>query len=1285
MGILRLGDGAGNHDEEGRGPNMSRRGALKLSAGSIATFAVTTAAGTFSFTGASLFSPETALGQIPPCGGNLSKIPACTIRVSRALPIRDAESSLDSPFYFTDYNAKKYEDNMSWPQVTGSTPGDNYSSNSNLRGGLGYDSERNGWWYFCSGNLTRTINLTRNYWSTGSLSGTTGFVLVWRSAACDAVGDACDVWMYVHDFNCFIREAGWYNPLQNYMNGGPVFSTFYYWVNGTNEKFFIPSFESLAGCDVRATVDIKFFKSSAHVPCLKSATGALAEGTFLCFCDDLDSVPNENGVSGTTFGNRGTAEYFGVNQGADAYYIREDNTLRIYDEGGTRWFEATKRRQATDFQTLVNGFAVATSPQKSGMLQLRNGANCHRSQFFDQRFYPLTLRAFPMVKRDSDKWPIAPGYYMFKSSVLGKDNVHMWDHGYADGSQYQWGSGSYDHNSIFMVTPYYAGGDRGDKKGYEDGYRISSLRSGLSHMDYWGFADCSSAAAHNYVNNSVNQRISIDDAGDGFYYVRCGDQYLSGYPGRPEDYLGWCKKSAAERDIKWDIEPWCHVADWAPENLYCKYDVCWGGGVYGTFTTDANGYAAQIDTSRYGHNLAPSNGYDPYDMKLEYASWTNTRPADNAIQNSKTFGHLQYLFVQSSPWPCNYVRSAVPMNRGHLRLNKTVRKKSAGEVIPNGYYFIHSAGDEGYCLDVQWGGTANGTPVQLYQENRTLGQLWVVKNFGNGEIRIAPACNMCERLDALGGNNQDAQLNIWYNNGAANQKWMPVKSVNGGYALKAADTNLAIDVKDGQFANGSKVRLWAANGTVAQSWVFEPLDASADNNTLDESGLPDDPLSANTNWQYKLYADEKLQNEVATFDYDSAGSGNAMPLDADGNEYLPYIGRPLWLRETVAGDGCQLDERTYKLTIPCAVGEEKFQVMSGVFWLDMVDLPDGAVTVHFVCLDKDDKATEVSSYQVPCGADVSTSDEGFTAADALLAGFYGVEDTSFVLRWFEGTKDEKPEGNVFNDPSKSFSGKSRAGEDVWLYAQCLTATVTFYCDGTDEDHVVMVDESVLQIASAEGVAAGGRMRPASLRRAAGKKVKARFTRMYLGTRFSIPYGISEAAALPGCTPGWDGWYTDKDDLAVTSDTPGQGGESKLVSSEFTLTKPLTNLYSVNRATLSHGYAAGSLTPDLDEVQTGADGRKVFRKRPDLSSADALGTISLPSDRVARLGVKSLPRLGRVYAWCEGNKWRALSPAAWYADESAEGAEMSSVDLERDTRVYVKWQWDVADGIVDKRD
>ena len=71
MGILRLGDE--NHDEGGRGPNLSRRGALKLSAGSIATFAMATAGGV---TSAVLTSPEAAQAQAVTDGGYLPNVPA---------------------------------------------------------------------------------------------------------------------------------------------------------------------------------------------------------------------------------------------------------------------------------------------------------------------------------------------------------------------------------------------------------------------------------------------------------------------------------------------------------------------------------------------------------------------------------------------------------------------------------------------------------------------------------------------------------------------------------------------------------------------------------------------------------------------------------------------------------------------------------------------------------------------------------------------------------------------------------------------------------------------------------------------------------------------------------------------------------------------------------------------------------------------------------------------------------------------------------------------------------
>lgn len=1268
MGILRLPGGKGpegKRDAGGRGPNLSRRGALKLSAGSIATFAMATAGGV---TSAVLTSPEAAQAQAVTDGGYLPNVPASTIRLYHQMPLRDAQfasTSWDSDFFYADCNWKILEDTGGWNMI-------DYA-------------DYEGAWYD-HGDICRTVYLRDRFnthdwkWLDSYDGRPHRFAFYWRNYGCDEDGDAVDVWIQVRDMGyrntTWEGVCGYGGSWGNGSRRAPVFSTMV-WSPSKNadainhvgdpnyDLVVVPMAEALCTCEMRCNIWIQIVKAGTGSCSLGDGCGGVpAKGTYLLTLDGLDSY------AGMNWGNPNVDESVSFWGGATKVYYKNREGSRKDFASGT--FTTNTPSTQGQLYTLENGIVAEMRGTGIGYT---NAGMMFRTQLMGQFWYPLTLRAFPMAKQEGDKWPIAPGFYMFKSSVLGKDNVHMWDHGYGDGSKYQWGSGGYGHNSIFMVTPYYAGGDRGDKKGYEDGYRISSLRSGLSHMDYWGFADCSSAAAHNYVNNSVNQRINIDDAGDGFYYVHCGDQYLSGYPGRPEDYLGWCKKSAAERDLKWDIVPWCHVADWAPENLYCKYDVSWNGGVYGTFTTDANGYAAQIDTSMYGHNLAPSNGYDPYDMKLEYASWTSTRPADNAIQNSSTFGHLQYLFVQKSPWPCNYVRSAVPMNRGHLCLAKTVRKKSAGEVIPNGYYFIHSAGDEGYCLDVQRGGTANGTLVQLYQENRTLGQLWVVTNYGNGEIRLAPACNMCERLDAFGSSSQDAQLNIWYNNGAANQKWTPVKSINGGYALKAKGTNLAVDVQDGHFANGSRVRLWPANGAAAQSWVFEPLDASADNITLDESSLPDDPLSANTNWQYKLYTDEKLQNEVATFDYDSAGGGNAIPIDAEGNEYLPYIGRPFWLRETVAGDGCQLDGRTYKLTIPCAVGTEKFQVMSGVFWLDMVDLPKEAVTVHFLCVDKDLNATEIGSYKVKCGGSVRTDDEGFRDAESKVAGFYGVEDTSWCLRWFEGDKWPM-EGNQplpnFTDDSKRFTGRDNVSRDVWLYASCDTGRVVFYVDGKEDDDIVMVDASAVRGASERG--GEGRMRLASTRAAAANKVKAIWRNIYLGSRFQVPAEVAASAARPNCTPGWDGWFTDENDEAWTSDEPGRGGQSRFSGTSIVVSQPVVKLFSVNRATIDFDYVDGSTRP-----QEGVEYKT--RAQDDAPAAD----VSMPGSSIRRVDNDfQLPRRATCYEPQGAGRWRTLKPRCWYAVPGGTGELASRARLSQDTMKYIKWEYMTRDGVVDRR-
>ena len=173
MGILRLGDE--NHDEGGRGPNLSRRGALKLSAGSIATFAMATAGGV---TSAVLTSPEAAQAQAVTDGGYLPNVPASTIRLYHQMPLRDAQfasTSWDSDFFYADYNWKILEDTGGWNMI-------DYA-------------DYEGAWYD-HGDICRTVYLRDRFnthdwkWLDSYDGRPHRFAFYWRNYGCDEDGDA---------------------------------------------------------------------------------------------------------------------------------------------------------------------------------------------------------------------------------------------------------------------------------------------------------------------------------------------------------------------------------------------------------------------------------------------------------------------------------------------------------------------------------------------------------------------------------------------------------------------------------------------------------------------------------------------------------------------------------------------------------------------------------------------------------------------------------------------------------------------------------------------------------------------------------------------------------------------------------------------------------------------------------------------------------------------------------------------------------------------------------------
>ena len=290
------------------------------------------------------------------------------------------------------------------------------------------------------------------------------------------------------------------------------------------------------------------------------------------------------------------------------------------------------------------------------------------------------------------------------------------------------------------------------------------------------------------------------------------------------------------------------------------------------------------------------------------------------------------------------------------------------------------------------------------------------------------------------------------------------------------------------------------------------------------------------------------------------------------------------------------------------------------------------VTVRFMWQKGDGTWAEARREQAAWGLTLTTANPMFGRADGSVKDALGVEVLDYVRRWFTSMSG-----------TGQFSSKKLAS-DLTLYAIPVYGQVTYYCDGTDEAHVV---------AMADGT-------------------KAKFAGIALGTRVTVKPEVTEAARRPGCTPGLAAWYTDPADPAVArADFFGEGA-SRFDSA--VLAAPRLDLYAANRATVSFDYADGSVVPD--------EGWEL-RVSPDHAAAEA--SMALPASRVGLCDrTMSLPSFDRVYRHEGGGSWRALTGWCWYPDSAATQARTSVVTVAADQTLYVLWRYDTSDGIVDER-
>ena len=115
----------------------------------------------------------------------------------------------------------------------------------------------------------------------------------------------------------------------------------------------------------------------------------------------------------------------------------------------------------------------------------------------------------------------------------------------------------------------------------------------------------------------------------------------------------------------------------------------------------------------------------------------------------------------------------------------------------------------GRCVDVYWGRTANGTPIQLYDCNGSAAQRWTVAT--DGTVRALGSC-----LDVTGGGRSNGtKVQLWgCGTGNANQQWR----AQADGTLRNPQSGRCLDAMKFGTANGTRLQIWDCRAGTNQRW-----------------------------------------------------------------------------------------------------------------------------------------------------------------------------------------------------------------------------------------------------------------------------------------------------------------------------------------------------------------------------------------------------------------------------------------------------------------------------------
>lgn len=201
---------------------------------------------------------------------------------------------------------------------------------------------------------------------------------------------------------------------------------------------------------------------------------------------------------------------------------------------------------------------------------------------------------------------------------------------------------------------------------------------------------------------------------------------------------------------------------------------------------------------------------------------------------------------------------------------------SGVQTIPNGTYYIATALNTNYVLDLTGGSSSNGANIQLYKNAFIDNQSFNVKYLGNGYYEIS-SVKSGKMLDvASAGKKNGTNVQQYTRNNSDAQKWTIKDAGNGYYYIVSKCNGLNLDVSGAKVANKTNIQMYTNNASNAQKWKFIPVSTLNINLTSYPTSIKKGSyygLRGTISSNYKL---TKVQGSVL----DSKGK-NALPVTVD--------------------------------------------------------------------------------------------------------------------------------------------------------------------------------------------------------------------------------------------------------------------------------------------------------------------------------------------------------------------------------------------------------------------